>query len=57
MFKSLDESNERNPDYLKFFRKICNLNENGVTANQEIIFKYLENNPNLKFKIFIPIKM
>ena len=35
--------NKRNPYYLKFLSAICTLNQQGVSVNQEILFKIFSN--------------
>ncbi|EGR27577.1 MIR domain protein [Ichthyophthirius multifiliis] len=45
----------RNPLFIQFFRTICKYKDNGISANQEVIYKFIENSPLFKKALFLPI--
>ncbi|CAD8066638.1 unnamed protein product [Paramecium sonneborni] len=50
-----DSQGQRNIQYLQFFRCICRLNDQSISVNQEMIFKFIKQNENFKSSLFMPI--
>ncbi|EGR32970.1 MIR domain protein [Ichthyophthirius multifiliis] len=47
----------RNHNFLNFFRAICKFNDNGISVNQEVIFKLIQQKKTIEKSLFIPIQM
>ncbi|EGR27977.1 MIR domain protein [Ichthyophthirius multifiliis] len=50
-------SQNRNPNFLYFFRSICKFKGKGISVNQEIIYKFLQQKQTLEKCLFIPISI
>ncbi|KAL4438749.1 hypothetical protein ABPG74_013422 [Tetrahymena malaccensis] len=52
-----DSLDKRNPNILKFFRTICSYKGKGVSVNQEIMYKFLDNIPGFEQQLLIEMKL
>ncbi|EWS73528.1 inositol-triphosphate type 1 protein (macronuclear) [Tetrahymena thermophila SB210] len=52
-----DSLDKRNPNILKFFRTICSYKRKGVSVNQEIMYKFLDNIPGFEQQLLIEMKL